>query len=141
MTQLHEKQWALLEAALADYDQIIQDPRYKIDMGTWYGRDADKDICYVCLAGCFLANTLKWEYGTPFRFDYLPIATQEALARLDILRIGRYQDQHDTQYWPEVFSEKYAEIGGFGRLLYATNPTLWRSAMAEFVKFLKEKDL
>lgn len=141
MTQLPEKQWALLEAALADYDVIVRDPRYTIDMGTWYGKDPTRDICYVCLAGCFLANSLKWEYGRPFLLYYLPAATQEALGSLDILRTGCYRDHHHTQYWPEVFSEKYAEILGFDRLLYATNPTLWREAMTEFVKFLKEKDL
>ncbi|TXH15209.1 MAG: hypothetical protein E6R03_07560 [Hyphomicrobiaceae bacterium] len=137
--ELPQKQWALLEVALADYDKIIKDPQYEIDMGTWYSRDPDRNVCYVCLAGCFLVKSLKWEYGKSF-YD-LPDPVSNALYNLDRLRMGRYEDEHLYLTWPGVRADKYESIVLYEKFIYGVNPALWREAMTEFVAFLKEKDI
>lgn len=46
---------ALLKLALSDLRKVEQDPRYKVNMGTWHYPDANG--CNVCLAGAVLAMT------------------------------------------------------------------------------------
>lgn len=48
---------ALLRMAMDDYYVIKETPGYVIDMRRWH--KWKDDICYVCLAGCVMANTLK----------------------------------------------------------------------------------
>lgn len=140
--ELPQKQWALLEVALADYDKIVKDPQYEIDMGTWYSRDPDRNVCYLCLAGCFLAGSLKWEYGKSFYFKDLPSSIYSALHTLDELRKGHYiNDIYLTGIWPGVRADKYESIVLYEKFIYGVNPALWREAMTEFVAFLKEKDI
>lgn len=60
------KLWEILEIALEDYDKTVADPRYYINMGTWYRNDVF-DLCEVCLGGSVLVQTQ--EFG-PDLADY-----------------------------------------------------------------------
>lgn len=54
-TKLHE----LIYIALHDLEMVEKDPKYSVDMGQWHFYSDQKDVCYVCLAGSVMANTLE----------------------------------------------------------------------------------
>ena len=124
------KQWALLELALADYDKTVVDPEDKIDMQIWHGWDDPTKICYVCLGGCVMAQTLKIprdEHGGPEKLIE-DKAWREAMRSLDALRCG-------------VYPKAPLELGVFLCEFHKINPIQWRADMDRFVQFLKEQDL
>jgi hypothetical protein len=50
--RLTSKPSALILAALADLEQVENDPRYEVEMGTWHDPNGK---CAVCLAGSVMA--------------------------------------------------------------------------------------
>lgn len=86
----------LLELALKDLEAVRKDPRYAIDMWEWHSPRiyGGVPVCYVCLAGCVLANTFGAEVDHMVSPSYLK-ETQEqgdrwhsCMYSLDDLREG-----------------------------------------------------
>ena len=47
----------ILSIAVDDYEKVLKDDRYVINMETWHTTFSNK--CHVCLGGCVIAKTLK----------------------------------------------------------------------------------
>ena len=123
------KQWALVELALADYDKISKTPGYYINMSTWHMPDEkDSTKCYVCLAGCVMAGTLKMPKDTVFSPESFDIGWSIRLYDLDYHRVGNYRDKRGK--WCSYDITHHFEY-----------PIQWRADMDRFVQFLKEQDL
>lgn len=85
---LHE----LLAVALGDFRQVLEDPRYLVDMRTWH-TPVGKNACQVCLAGSVLAKRLD----TPLHTHAYELAMPRApywrhMKALNNLRRGKVGD-------------------------------------------------
>lgn len=125
------KQWALVELALADYDKISKTPGYCINMGTWHipGSHINKGPeCYVCLAGCVMAGTLKVSKDTACSPESFDKSWSKCLYELDYHREGSYRGKRGQ--WCDYAITHHFE-----------DPIKWREDMGRYVEFLKENDL
>lgn len=94
MKKLPRQPSKLIRLALADFDVVRKDKRYKIDMAVWHSscRYGDSDRCSVCLAGAVMANSLKVDISylrSPNDFDK---NTRNAICALNRLRAGLVWD-------------------------------------------------
>ena len=81
---LHE----LLALALDDFEKVLRDPRYAVQMGDYHMPDEQGRKCHVCLAGAVMAKSLgasPAERVSPHNF---PEEVGERLDALDDLRMG-----------------------------------------------------
>jgi hypothetical protein len=83
---------ALILAALADLEQVENDPRYRVDMGTWHSPNG---TCAVCFAGSVIAFGLGAQPDEFVDPDDLDEPTSSALYALDAFRSGFVQDGLD----------------------------------------------
>lgn len=63
---LHE----LMALVMQDVKKCLQDERYDLEMGDWH--DGCGTVCYVCMAGAIMAQTLKTPVGMvaePYMYD------------------------------------------------------------------------
>lgn len=68
--KLPDKLSELGRLALRDMDEVLKNPKYKLDMGEWHRQI--HNTCHVCLAGCIMARTFKIpfsERSNPVKFD------------------------------------------------------------------------
>ncbi len=93
---LHE----LLALAIGDFEKVLADKRYVIDMGDWH-LPLDNGKCSVCLAGSVLAKSLN----APIRQEYFFHMDDEVNDRLDALDRLRLADL--TGAWDAI--REYAE--------------------------------
>jgi hypothetical protein len=85
---LPDKPSELIRLALHDMRLCEVNPDYKFDMATWHTYVPSEHICYVCLAGSVVANTLKYDVNKCFTWNELGKETQDKLDFLDSIRRG-----------------------------------------------------
>jgi len=117
----------LLAMALKDYDIVVQNPLYRIDMDSWHRPTVDSDgasRCMVCLAGCVMSAT----HNTPFMDSANPYEFSDewesAFETLDVLRRGviGFDIVYPVPYWGDSLSQ-------------------WRQDMQHFLEYLQLQDL
>lgn len=79
---LHE----LLALAIGDFEQVLADDRYSIDMSVWHV--PDEGLCHVCLAGSMIASRLSAEPDDTWLPECFPKPIAWRLATLNQLRVG-----------------------------------------------------
>lgn len=66
---------ALLRLAAKDCEDILGNPKYKVNMREWHSPNMDeRGVCSVCLAGSVIAGTLKAEpdrYLNPALYEHV----------------------------------------------------------------------
>lgn len=128
------KYWQLLELALADFDEIVKDPNYVIDMLT-YHKGKPNTKCHICLAGSVMARTLHCDK----RDNVSPLALPKwgpALCDISNMALGA-----EPRFFPEEHREKFLEFQiPIQNTPYATDPAHWRAHMDKVVQWLKERD-
>jgi len=58
MTKLPDKIGDLIRLAVKDLTLCESSPKYGINMNIWHARNEEDNICYVCLAGSVMAQSL-----------------------------------------------------------------------------------
>lgn len=97
---LHE----LLALALDDFEKVLQDPSYGIDVGgtfhspasdrsEWSGRAYGR--CTVCVAGAVMAKSLDAPYGEEVSPSEFGAAIERRLQAVNCLRSGFFSSAHD----------------------------------------------
>lgn len=89
---LPEKLSALIRDAVDDLDKCEADPFYRIDMKQWHTPNPESGLCYVCLAGAYLAKSRH--YVPAFDIDQSNADPEECaafdkIAALDNIRLGQ----------------------------------------------------
>lgn len=84
--KLPEKLSELLALALRDLEAVEKDKNYVVRMTAWHAPYKDK--CYVCLAGCVLAQTLKVPREQHRNIKNISTDAALKMNALDSLRIG-----------------------------------------------------
>ena len=51
----------LLTVVVADLKAVLSNPKYKLNVKVWHGKEYDSDVCSVCVAGSVMAGTLQSE--------------------------------------------------------------------------------
>lgn len=143
-----------LEQAVDDLGQCERDDDYEISMGTWHDPDVREDgdggteeICYVCLAGAWLA---KSKYADASLF-LSPIRTKKKTGRimnaLDDLHIGalagafRYRmkekecDREDARNWLEKSGIGPSYMDSIPE--YEEDPNQFKHAMRDIARTLR----
>jgi len=143
-TKLPDTLHELLDLALEDLKKISKDSRYLIDMGIYHEPSGYFTPCFVCLAGCVMANTLK---ANPFKslhpMDFPPEISLK-LTALNFLRQGEIYDAIVAFYSykaypnrkPLTFYLSYLPIPA-----YSENKLKFFKAMRKVSKLLKEKGI
>jgi len=102
MSVLPDKIGDLIRLAVKDLTLCEANPNYSIDMSEWHGYCSDDDVCYVCLAGCVLAQTVglpryQWTDLTQRDLD-LTKQDREKIVMLDLLRVAKTNISYLTSY-------------------------------------------
>ena len=131
---LHE----LLELALHDFDLVLEDPAYRISMGTWHDLPPAAGTCYVCLAGAVMAKSmgLPRELRGSAYLDGSPLDVHRKLVALDHLRTG--------DVGKALFRMSGSNLRGepdFAVTDWDTDHAQWRADMDDLLVYLKEKNL
>ena len=126
---LPDKLYELLEVAINDLIEAEMDPKYEIHMGEWHRYEEDEDVCYVCLAGSYMAMSLEEPYKDrldPFFIYSTSVANK--LAALDYIRFGAIWQALDVFYDNEyrIPRVEYPNIPETMVVSsYACNPDAW----------------
>jgi len=94
MSTLPSKLGDLIRLAIKDLEACESTPGYLIEMAEWHTYVPDEDICYVCLAGAVMANTLKVPRDVT---DFPALYFEAQLDALDLIRL--YLDDPMEQEW------------------------------------------
>ncbi len=62
--KLPDKLSELLKLAIKDLLETEKDKRYSVDMDSWHEYDPRANVCYVCLAGAVITQTIKLDFTT-----------------------------------------------------------------------------
>lgn len=84
---LPDKPSELIRVALGDLEKVEQDPRYKIEMGSWV-RAKNDGSCAVCLAGATLVKTMNLPMGVSIKPHTTIYPIRRKLFALDHFRLG-----------------------------------------------------
>ena len=77
----------LIRIALSDLKKVLASPKHAVDMGDWILPTLN--ICYVCLAGAVLINTLEYpDDNHMLNIGEQPDEVQDLMDKLDSLRKG-----------------------------------------------------
>jgi hypothetical protein len=94
MSRLPDLPSDLLTVALVDLAAAEQNPRYRINMGTWHVPEED-GRCMICLAGATMAGTLGMNPSKeldPSDAEVLEEGLGDKLKALDSLRTGELEE-------------------------------------------------
>ena len=137
-----EKPSSLIRLALRDLRTCEKDSGYDIDMGDWHFPVPEHGLCYVCLAGAVIAQTLNiapTEYCRP-NDDFDPSSPMTKIDRilqaLDALRIGGvltafHYLEMDTDTL-KMDPERYIPV-------YEADPESFKLAMEELARELERE--
>ena len=136
--KLPNKASDLIYLALHDLELCEKNSKYKIDMGRWH-RFRDDNLCYVCLAGSVIAQTLKY----PILKTVLPsqlINYEKKLIALEKFRVG------DVWGGLIILNKKYKnfdfnlDFNGCG-YDYMDNKKKWKLRMRKLIRDLRKENL
>lgn len=112
----------LLAVACNDFDAVLRDKRYAVNMGTWHQPyrttfdfcsgehiPAGDNRCQVCLAGAVIAKSLGQSPSDEIEFCAIEMDVQARLAALDSLRKGDVVNAVYSLYGGGVSSSKYSK--------------------------------
>ena len=77
----------LIRVAVSDLKKVLASPKHEIDMDDWIR--LEPDICYVCLAGAVLINTLGYDEDSMLDVEDQPDEVQDIMIKLNDLRWGK----------------------------------------------------
>lgn len=86
--ELPSKLSDLILLAVRDFYAVQKKPGYKHNMNSWHAYVTEEKVCYVCLAGCVMANTLRVPKSSNAIPDDLPAPTREKLEAINEVRTG-----------------------------------------------------
>jgi hypothetical protein len=135
---LPNKPSELLALALADLEQVENDPNYRVTMGLWH--QPDGCVCCVCLAGSVLAKTCKVPPSKYIDALWLRDALYAKMYALDSFRVGRVlrglramlEDQ-----WGPADEERYKGYEQVVMCDYHTSPELFKNDIRRLIKRLQ----
>jgi len=96
MSELPDKIGDLIRLAVKDLTLCEDDPQYKINMEYWHKPGWVTDLCYVCLAGSVIAQTLEmspnlyYSPGCQIRGKRIGDVVEAKIRLLDSLREARF---------------------------------------------------
>lgn len=158
-----DKASEFLEDALSDLEKIEKDKRYNIRMSQWHmpkrlvekdlGFDyadtiyKDKEICSVCLAGCYLAKTLNFPIGKHIDVGYnnnaetyekniLSNRVRAKLRALDYLRKGSISTGLNIFYGKFVIDHYEPRVN---ITPYHRDKNKFKQDMKSLIQLLKDK--
>lgn len=135
---LPDKLWQLCELAMADMAKCEVDSGYEVLMSAWHELSVRKPICYVCLAGSVMAQTLKVDKMIECDPSNFPDEICDKLLAINDLRAGNLWNAISL-----IYADK--EVVMPEELMCHTDyvkPTSeWREIMAKRIAWLKENDL
>lgn len=131
-TTLPEKPSDLLALALHDLSMVEGDSRYRVNMDTWHS-PVWGDVCYVCLAGAVMAQSLSADPAAERLPSDYPEPTDIALSALEHLRQGRVAYALEVLGYdpPPLLPEKVYVPA------YETSPGDWWDAMRGMLRALR----
>lgn len=101
---LHE----LLAVAIGDFEKVLANPFYRINMGEWHKPTRSGAHCTVCLAGSVLAGSMKTAVTTDYQSTPSNPPIDKRMAALNMLRTGdisyAYYDLHGLHGWGGIQS-------------------------------------
>lgn len=129
----------LLDVALRDLQACEQDPRFHIDMGTWFSPNGD-ETCGVCLAGAVMAKSL----GQGFSIALLPAsfrdpAIERALLAINSFRVGYVTTGLLTLMAPRALERPYPPDRNI--VEYSRNRPLFHRQIGTLIADLREMGL
>ena len=86
----------LLETALRDAGSLDRD-LYNPNYNEWHNPDAG-NFCEICLAGCLIAGTLKFDPSSYLTPTYFPNGTARLLDAIDNMRNGQWCKSFELVY-------------------------------------------
>ncbi len=101
---------ALLQLALRDLKKCEKQPEYEVDMATWHERVSAMNICYVCLAGAVMAQTLGVGPGKTCLPSNFSDEWKEAFFRIDNCRGGIPSYHHDRNGFIKGIEKKIVQL-------------------------------
>lgn len=142
----------LLELAMRDYRALKDNDHYTIEMEEkWFYTDVDAEHCFVCLAGCVMANTLQIKEIPDWHIS--PSSPQvhqhsQPLRALESLRRGAVRSAiaemlHDTevQVTPRL-SKAYLSAKYRAETLtvcaHEDDPDQWEKDMEKVISYLRD---
>lgn len=130
---LPDKLSELGRLALKDMHVIKQNPNYRIEMVDWHANRGG--ICFVCLAGCVMANTLGAEQSKSIYPVIFGADIQAKLSAIDSLRQGRLV--------PALFylGRNHPAIKDRNITWYDYDPKKWEEEMIGIIEELEAKGL
>lgn len=81
---LHE----LLALACDDFEKVLADPKYRVNMSRWHMPSQSGKTCSVCLAGSVLAKSAGWDASASYELTPSDYELGARLAALNSLRYG-----------------------------------------------------
>ena len=128
----------LLSIALEDLKLCEKDPDYKIEMNAWHNWESRKKVCYVCLAGAFLAKSHAFPKNQTF--NYTNIGNNRELDRqihsLNMFRCGfigaglSFLNIVDKK---GIMSQRVTD--------YSVNPSQFKKDIVSIISTLKKNNL
>lgn len=143
--RLPDKLHELLHLALHDLEMVQKDPSYTINMGDWHNYSSRVKTCYVCLAGCVMANSLEVPYAVTIEPANLGGSEEDdhnakCLYALDRLRLGRVGEAIAASKGI-IYTEPTKHPLDFDAIDYHCATSLWFKQMKELEQELEERNL
>ena len=142
-----------LEEALEDLGLCERDDDYEINMGTWHdpdvredGDDGTEDICYVCLAGAWLAKSKYADRNAMLRPNDMGGKTKRIMSALDELRkgnlTGAFGCRMKNTNWGLADATAWLGKSGIGPYMdsipkYEEDPAMFKTIMRDIARLLR----
>lgn len=137
MTTLPNKLSALIRVALDDLEKCENDGRYRINMDIWHDPDPAISVCYVCLAGAVMAQSLKLAPSKSRAPSMFP-ENQSKLYALNGIRSGHIYGpllEMGVGVSPDSMPEKLRK---FSVTSYSRSPTQFKSDLRALADELEQ---
>ncbi len=141
----------LIEVALYDLEKCEADPKFKIEMSTWFDKYTDKNgvHCEVCFAGAVLAQTIPYKVkdikhrSFEFCFNDIEDSIGKKLQALDHVRNGDMQgafEEFDIDIKDQKY-EKYDCVAYGNYTPYETSRAGFKDYLCELIADLRADGL
>lgn len=143
---------ALLQLAMDDFERAVADPGIRIDMDSWMVRDEEEGICYVCLAGCVMLQTLNLNRENPFLILEQDVSRDVSwrMRAIDEFRQGYVKNgvrlllriNTLTKKEREKLESSVDELDTIWDVAdYEPTPSIWKRDMQDMINYFKQKGL
>ena len=98
----------ILSIAVDDYEKVLKDDRYVINMDMWHNILLNK--CHVCLAGCFMAKTLKEPINKYVHAQSYGAKTAHILNSINKFRLGEFNEMFLNNEFFSASDDTYKKL-------------------------------